>query len=74
MGSLVIGLFVEEGDDQDLFEARPRTLDRARFDKGLHEAEALHLDYRGPFDTVHIVALREELTHAPMEELPLRNR
>src|SRR2546430_8789337 len=33
-----LGLFVETGGNQNLHEARPRTLDRARFDRGLREA------------------------------------
>ena len=69
-----LGLFVEAGDDQDLLEARPRKLDRARFERGLREAQALDLDYRGAFDTVHIATLREDLDLTPMEEVPLQSR
>jgi 2'-5' RNA ligase len=58
-----LGLFVKTGDDQDLHVARPRTLDRARFERGLRDAHALDLDFMGPLETVHIVELDEDLTY-----------
>ena len=70
-----LGVFVEEGDDQDLLEPRPRKLDREGFDKGLRDAEALDLDYKGPFDSVHIVVFGDDLRHVgPPEEVHLQNR
>lgn len=69
-----LGLFVEEGDDRDLFAVRERRLDRDRFDRGLVEAVGLNLDYTGAFDHVNIVELDEALTHvAPFEEIALRS-
>ena len=67
-----LGLFVKAGDDQDLHEARPRTLDRDRFERGLREAHALDLDYTGPFESVHIIELDEGLTYVTrLEEVRL---
>jgi 2'-5' RNA ligase len=67
-----LGLFVEERDSHDLLELRPRSLDRARFEEALHEAEALGLDYAGRVDSVHILGLDEDLTHVTrLEEIPL---
>jgi 2'-5' RNA ligase len=67
-----LGLFVEPGDEHDLFAVRERRRDRGRFHAALAEAEALRLDHTGPFDRVHIVQLDEELTHVtPLDELAL---
>ena len=67
-----LGLFVEERDSHDLLELRPRSLDRARFEEALREAEALGLDYAGRVDSVHILGLDEDLTHVTrLEEIPL---
>jgi 2'-5' RNA ligase len=70
-----LGLFVETGDDQDLHEARPRALDSARFERGLREAQALDLDFAGPFESLHIVELDEDLTYVTrLEEVRLQTR
>jgi hypothetical protein len=67
-----LGLFAEERDAHDLLELRPRALDQARFGEALREAEALELDYEGPFDRVHIFGLDEDLTSVTaLEEIPL---
>jgi len=68
-----LGLFVETGEDQDLHEARPRTLDIARFERGIREAKALDLDFAGPFESVHIVELDEDITYVTrLEEVRLQ--
>ena len=70
-----LGLFVESGEDQDLLEARPRSLDRARFERGLREAQALDLDFAGSFESVNIVGLDENLTYVTrLEEIRLQKR
>ena len=67
-----LGHFAEAQDTLDPLELRPRAFDRGRFDEARQEAEALHLDYTGRFDSVHICGLDEELTHVtPLEEIPL---
>ena len=67
-----LGHFAEEHDTLDPLELRPRAFDRARFDEARQEAEELHLDYTGSFDSVHIFGLDEELTHVTsLEVVPL---
>ena len=67
-----LGHFAEAQDTLDPLELRPRAFDRGRFDEARQEAEALHLDYTGRFDSVHICGLDEELTHVtPLEQIPL---
>lgn len=69
---LGLGLFVENGESLKLLDDQPRTLDRARFDRALSEAEAMHLDYRCRFDDVRIVGLDAELSRlATLEVVPL---
>lgn len=70
-----LGHFAVERDTRDPLELRPRAIDRARFDEARREAEAMELDYTGPFDRVHIFGLDDELTHVtPLEEIPLASR
>jgi hypothetical protein len=67
-----LGHFAEPNDLLDPLELRPRAFDRARFDEARQEAEALHLDYAGPFDSVLIFGLDEGLTHVTqLEEMRL---
>lgn len=69
-----LGLFVERGDDRDLHIARPRTSDRVRFQRALREAQGLRLDFSGPFETVHIFEVDEDLNMTRLEELRLQTR
>jgi hypothetical protein len=67
-----LGLFVKEGDADDLLKLRPRRLDRVRFDTALRQAEAMELDYEVLIDAVQISGLDEDLTHITrLEELLL---
>lgn len=70
-----LGLFVERGDDQDLHLARPRALDRARYQQGLREAQALDFDFTGPLERVRIFEIDEDLTYVTrLEEVRLQTR
>jgi 2'-5' RNA ligase len=67
-----LGHFAQEHDTHDPLELRARAFDRARFDEARREAEMLHLNYTGRFDSVHIFGLDEELTHVTrLDEIPL---
>jgi 2'-5' RNA ligase len=67
-----LGHFAVEQDTGDPLELRDREFDRARYDEARREAEALHLDYTGRVDSVHIFGLNESLTHVtPLEEIAL---
>lgn len=72
-----LGLFAETSDGEDLHEllARSGPLDPARYGRGLREAEALELDYTGPFESVHVVEIPEDLSHMTrLEEVRMRDR
>ena len=67
-----LGRFVQGSDARGLLDLRPRSLDAARFEEALHEAEAMNLDHRCRVGAVHVSGLDEELTHVtPLEEIPL---
>jgi 2'-5' RNA ligase len=67
-----LGHFAVQGDTRDPLELRSRAFDGPRYATARREAEELHLDYTGRFDSVHIFGLDERLTHVTrLEEIPL---
>jgi 2'-5' RNA ligase superfamily len=67
-----LGHFAVERDTGDPLALRERELDHVRYDDARREAEALQLDYRGRFDSVHIFGLDDALTHVtPLEKIAL---
>jgi len=67
-----LGQFALERDTHDLLTVRPRELDRSRFEEARREVVALGLDYRGRFDSAHVLGLAEALTHiTPIAKIAL---
>jgi 2'-5' RNA ligase len=68
-----LGLFAEHTDTEDALNPFARSLDSARYEAAVQEANSLNLDFSGRFDTVRVVEIDDKVTRVTLlEEIGLR--